>query len=36
MTSEADVGGIAVEAEHTYQYFITFCYCVTDSSRGAG
>jgi len=36
-TSEADVGGMAVEAEpHTSpQYSITFCCCVTDGSRRA-
>jgi len=34
MTSEADVGGMAVEAEPFHQYPITFCCCVTDGSRG--
>ena len=35
MTSKADVGGIAVEVEPSYQYSIT-CSChVTDDSRGA-
>ena len=32
--SEADVGGMAVEAEPSCQYFFTFCCCVTDGSRG--
>ena len=34
-TSEMDVGGRAVEAEPSHQYFISFCCCVTDGSRGA-
>jgi len=34
MMSEADVDGMAVEAEPSHQYSITFCYCVTDGSRG--
>ena len=34
-TSEADVGGMAVEAEPSHQYSITICCCVTDGSRGA-
>ena len=34
-TSEADVGGMAVEVEPSHQYSITFCCCVTDGSRGA-
>ena len=34
-TSEADVGGMAVEAECSHQYPITCCCCVTDGSRGA-
>ena len=34
MMSEADVGGIAVEAEPSHQYSVTFCCCVTDGSRG--
>jgi len=34
-TSEADVGDTAVEAEPAHQYSITFCYSVTDGSRGA-
>ena len=34
-TSEADVGGMAVEVETSHQYSITFCCHVTDSSRGA-
>jgi len=33
--SEADVGDIAVQAEHSYQYSITFCCYATDGSRGA-
>jgi len=33
--SERDVGGMAVEAEPSHQYFIPFCCCVTDGSRGA-
>jgi len=35
MTSEADVGGMAVEVKPSYWYSITFCCCVTDGSRGA-
>ena len=34
-TSEADVGGTAIEAEPSHQYFTTFCCCVTDGSRRA-
>ena len=34
-TSEADGGGMAVEAEPSFQYPITCCCCVTDGSRGA-
>ena len=30
MTSEVDVGGMAVEVEQSYLYSITFCYCVID------
>ena len=33
--SEANVGGMAVGAEPLHQYFIAFCCCVTDDSRGA-
>ena len=33
--SEADVGGMAVEVEPSWKYFITFCCCATDGSRGA-
>jgi len=33
--SEVDVGGAAVEVEHSHQYIITFCCHVTDSRRGA-
>jgi len=36
ITSEADVGGMAVEAEHSHQYPVIFYCCVTDGSRGAG
>ena len=32
---EVAVGGMAVEAEHSDQYSIAFCCCVTDGSRGA-
>ena len=35
MTSEADVGAMAVEVEPSHQYSVTFCCCVTDGSRGA-
>jgi len=35
MTSEADVGGMAVEAEPASRYSGTFCCCTTDGSRGA-
>ena len=35
MTSQAGVGGMAMEAEPSHQYFITFCCCATDGSRGA-
>jgi len=35
MTSEVHVGDMAVEAEHSHQYPITFCCPVTDGSRGA-
>jgi len=35
MTSEVDVGGMAIEAEPSHQYFTTFCCCVTDGSRRA-
>ena len=34
-TSEADVGGTAVEDEPSHQYPTTRCCCVTDGSRGA-
>ena len=33
--SEADVDGIAVEAEPSHQYSVTCCCCVTVGSRGA-
>jgi len=32
---EADIGGMAVEAEPSQQYSILLCCCVTDGSRGA-
>jgi len=35
MTSEADVGGMAIEVEPSYQYSLTCCCCVTNGSRGA-
>ena len=35
MTSEADVGGTAREAEPSHQYSIPCCCHVTDGSRGA-
>ena len=34
-TSEADVGGTAVQVEPSHQYSFTFCCHVTDGSRGA-
>ena len=34
-TSEADVGGMAVETESSHQYSLTFCCCVTDGSKEA-
>ena len=34
-TSEVDVGGMVVKVEHSHQYSVTFCYHVTDGSRGA-
>ena len=34
-TSEADVGGMAVEVEHSQQYAITVSCHLTDGSRGA-
>lgn len=33
--SETDVGGMAGEIEPPHQYSVTFCFCVTDGSRGA-
>ena len=33
--SEVDVGGMAVDAEPSHQYSITFCCHVADGSRGA-
>ena len=35
MTSEVDVGGMAVEVEPSRQYSVKFCCCATDDSRGA-
>jgi len=35
ITSEADGGGMAVEAEPSHQYSITFCCHTIDGSRGA-
>ena len=35
MTSEADVGHLAIEVEPSHQYSITFCCCAMDGSRGA-
>ena len=35
MTSEMDVGSMAVEAEPLHQFSATFCCHVTDGSRGA-
>ena len=35
MTSEADVGHLAIEVEPSHQYSITFCCHETDGSRGA-
>ena len=35
MTSEVDVGSMAVEVEPSHQHSITCCCCVTDGSRGA-
>ena len=34
-TLEMDVDGMAVEAESSCQYPITFCFCVTDGNWGA-
>jgi len=34
MTSEMNVGGMAVEVEPFQQYSITLCCCLTDGSRG--
>ena len=33
-TSEADGGGMAVEAESSHQYPVIFCCHATDGSRG--
>jgi len=33
--SKADVGGTTAEVEPLHQYSVTFCYRVTDGSRGA-
>jgi len=35
VTSEADVGNMAVEVESSLQYSVTLCCHVTDGSRGA-
>lgn len=35
MTLEANVAGMAVEIELSCQHPVTFCYHVTDGSRGA-
>lgn len=35
MMSETDVGGMAAEAEPSHQHPVTFCWRVTDGSRGA-
>jgi len=35
-TPVVDAGGMAVEAEYSHHYSITFCCHVTDGSRGAG
>jgi len=34
-TSEADVGGMAVEVEPSQQHYITFCFQETNRSKGA-
>ena len=34
--SEVDVGGMAVEAEPSHQYCITFCCHATGGCRGVG
>jgi len=34
-TSEAAVGGMAVEAESFHQHSVTLCGCVTEGSSGA-
>ena len=34
MTSEAGAGNTAVEAEPSQQYFVMFCCCAKDGSRG--
>ena len=35
MTSEVDVGDMAVEVEPSHQYSAAFCCCVTYGSGGA-
>jgi len=35
MTSQADGGDMAVEAETSHKYSIQFCFHATDNSRGA-
>lgn len=32
-TWEVDIGGMTIEAEHSHQYSVTFCHCVTDGSK---
>jgi len=34
VTSEVDVGDMAVEVEVSHQYAVTFCCCVTDAAEG--
>jgi len=34
MTPEADVGGMAIEAEPSHQYSVSFCCHMADGSRG--
>jgi len=35
MRSDVDFGGMAVEAELSLKYSITYYYCAADGSRGA-
>lgn len=30
LNHEVNIGGMAVEAEFSHQYFVQFCFCVTD------